>query len=92
MSDHAKQNLLASVLAFAVVSSAIVCIYARHESRKQFAMLQQLTVERDELGVEWGRLQIEQSTWSTHARVEEEARNKMRMRIPPAEEIEVVRQ
>ena len=87
-----RQNLLVVCLALAVMFSAIAGVYARHESRRQFALLQQLTAERDELEVEWGRLQIEQSTWSTHARVEELARRKMRMRTPSAEEIAVVRQ
>jgi cell division protein FtsL len=37
-------------------------------------------------------LQIEQSTWSTHARVERLARKKMQMRNPAPGEILVVRQ
>jgi len=81
-----------TILSLAVVVTAITCVYARHETRKQFTRLQVLIVERDSLEVEWGQLQIEQSTWSTHSRVEQLARRKMNMRNPAASEIRVVRQ
>jgi cell division protein FtsL len=79
-----------AMLAIAVITTAIACVYARHESRKQFTALQVLIAERDTLEVEWGRLQIEQSTWSTHSRVERLARRKMKMRNPKPAEIMVV--
>lgn len=82
----------ALTLALLIVVTAIACVYARHESRKQFAELQRLVAERDELEVAWGRLQIEQSTWSTHARVEKMARTRMQMRNAGASEILVVRE
>jgi cell division protein FtsL len=79
-----------AMLAITVIATAIACVYARHESRKQFTALQVLIAERDTLEVEWGRLQIEQSTWSTHSRVERLARRKMKMRNPePAESMVV---
>jgi cell division protein FtsL len=81
-----------AILAVAVIATAITCVFARHESRKQFTQLQVLVVERDSLEVEWGQLQIEQSTWSTHSRVEQLARRKMKMRNPVPAEIRVVRQ
>lgn len=65
-----------------VLSSAVSVVYARHESRKLFVELQQLEKERDELNVEWGRLQLEQGAWSAHGRVEQIAREKLSMRIP----------
>jgi cell division protein FtsL len=70
------------LLGTAVVVTAIACVYARHESRKQFTHLQELIAKRDDLEVEWGKLKIEQSTWSTHARVEQLAREKMQMLNP----------
>ena len=92
MNQQAKTILGVSILAIAVIATAITGVYARHESRKQFTQLQVLTVERDALEVEWGQLQIEQSTWSTHSRVEQLARRKMKMRNPAPTEIRVVRQ
>jgi len=92
MSAQKKYSIVAAMLAMAVVVSAIVSVYARHESRKQFAMLQELTAERDELDDEWGKLQIEQSSQARHDRVETLARKKIGMRIPSSLEVEVVQQ
>ena len=90
MNEQVKVIGGVAMLAITVIATAIACVYARHESRKQFTALQVLIVERDTLEVEWGRLQIEQSTWSTHSRVERLARREMKMRNPAAAEIMVV--
>ena len=63
---QAQPLLLTVVFAAVCVVSALALIYTRHESRKLFVELEQLTAERDELNIEWGQLQIEQSTWATH--------------------------
>jgi cell division protein FtsL len=81
-----------TLLSLAVVATAIACIYARHESRKQFTQLQSLIAERDNFEVEWGKLKIEQSTWSTHSRVEQLARDKMQMLNPVPTDIRMVPQ
>lgn len=78
------------LLVLAVMASAMGVVYAKHESRKLFTELQTLTTERDRLAMEWGRLQIEQSTWSTHARVERLAREQMGMVDPRAEQMALV--
>ena len=72
------------------VCSAIALVYTRHESRKLFVELEQLTTERDELNIEWGQLQIEQSTWSTHARIEQVATDDLALVRPEATEIYVI--
>ena len=90
MNEQVKVIGGVAILAITVIATAIACVYARHESRKQFTALQVLIAERDTLEVEWGRLQIEQSTWSTHSRVERLARRKMKMRNPEPVEIMVV--
>lgn len=92
MTAQDKYIWLAALLATTVLVSAILTVYARHESRRQFAELQQLTAERDELEVEWGKLQLEQSVQSNHSKVEEQARSRIGMRIPSAVEVEVVQQ
>lgn len=79
-------------LAMAVVGTAIGCVYAKHEARKLFAELIELETERDNLEIEWGKLRIEQSTWATHGRVENLAREDLGMVVPPAEEILVIEQ
>ena len=65
--------LLVVVFALVCVLSALALIKTKHESRKLFVELERLTDERDELNIEWGQLQIEQSTWATHARIEQVA-------------------
>jgi len=76
------QFVVLGLLVVLVVSSAVGVVYARHEGRKQFVVLQQLSRERDELDIEWGRLQLEQGAWSAHGRIERIAREKLNMRLP----------
>lgn len=80
-----------AVLSSAILVSALVSVYVKHQSRKQFIYLQELTAERDQLNVDWGRLQIEQSTWATHARVERLAREELEMIIPAHQDLVMVR-
>ena len=79
-------------IAFAVVCvmSAMALIYTKHESRKLFVELEALTTERDELNIEWGQLQIEQSTWATHARIERVATEELSLARPKPTEIYVI--
>ncbi len=87
MSESIRQLVFVLLLVCAVMASAISGIYAKHESRKLFTELQRLNVERDRMEVVWGQLQLEQSTWSTYARVEQLARESMKMRPPTADEM-----
>ena len=82
--------VLVFVFALVCVLSAIALIYTKHESRKLFVELEQLTDERDRLNIEWGQLQIEQSTWATHARIERVAADELSLVRPDAKEIYVI--
>jgi cell division protein FtsL len=90
MNGFSREYAMILVLAIAVMASAIASVYAKHESRKLFTELQSLSTERDEMEVEWGKLQIEQSTWSTYGRVEQLAREQMDMRVPPPEDVSLL--
>ena len=79
------------VLWFAVLGSAVQVIYERHEARDMFVRLETLNAERDSLDIEWGRLQLEQSYWSSHAFVERVANSKLRMNIPQTRDVRIVR-
>ncbi len=70
--------------------SAAGAIYSKHRARELFLELERLNRERDELEIDWGRLQLEQSAWSTHAFVESVATQKLRMTTPRPADIEVV--
>jgi cell division protein FtsL len=82
--------LLALVFALVCVISAVALIYTKHESRKLFVELEGLTTERDELNIEWGQLQIEQSTWATHARIEQLAAEELSLARPQSTNIYVI--
>lgn len=87
-----RQPILLIVVFVAVCAlSALALIYTKHDSRKLFVELENLTIERDELNIEWGQLQIEQSTWATHARIERLAVEEMSLVRPQSGEIYVIK-
>jgi cell division protein FtsL len=83
--------LILPVLWLAVLGSSVQVIYARHKARDMFVRLEKLNAERDSLDMEWGRLQLEQSYWSSHAFVERVANAKLRMSIPQTQDVRIVR-
>lgn len=92
MKPLAKAQPTGLVIAVALVCvvSAIALVYTKHESRKLFVELERLSDERDELNIEWGQLQIEQSTWATHARIEQVATEDLELMRPGATDIYVI--
>jgi cell division protein FtsL len=72
------------------LGSAAGAIYSKHRARELFVTLERLNNQRDNLEVEWGQLQLEQSAWSTHAFVERVASTKLKMATPPPKDIELV--
>ena len=90
MTPAQRSRAIAAGLAFAVLVSALAGVYAKHKSRKLFVELQSLVVERDRLEMDWGRLQIEQSTQANHARVERLARERLDMRTPTGDDVKLV--
>ena len=87
-----RRQPLLMVLVFAIVCvmGGMALVYTKHESRKLFVELEQLTHERDELNIEWGQLQIEQSTWATHGRIEKVATEQLSLVRPKSTEIYVI--
>jgi len=90
ISKSGQPILLLMIFAVVCVISAIALVYTKHESRKLFVELEQLTTERDELNIEWGQLQIEQSTWATHARIERVALEELALVRPKSTEIYLI--
>ena len=70
--------------------SSVAVVYGKHQARSRFIELQRLTHQRDELDIEWGQLQLEQSTWGTHGHVERVARDELHMVIPRPGELRIV--
>lgn len=88
--QNSQPFLLIFVCAVVCVISAVALVYTKHESRKLFVQLEGLTHERDGLNIEWGQLQIEQSTWAQHARIEQVATEDLSLVRPDATEIYVI--
>jgi cell division protein FtsL len=84
-------RILLFALVGALLLSAMGVVFSTHESRKQFVALQGLQKTRDDLNAEWGRLQLEQSTWATHGRIEQFANNRLDMVNPSAGTVVIVR-
>ncbi len=85
------RNWVLVVLLVAVVMSAIGVVYSKYLSRRHFVVLQELQAERERLGIEWGRLQLEESTLATHSEVEQRARDSLQMHLPDMDEVVVIR-
>lgn len=89
-----KANLLRGlvfVLVLACLGSALAVISATHLTREQYARLQQLQREESQLQTEWGQLLLEESAWSSPARIERLALERLEMRLPDIDEVEVIR-
>lgn len=71
----------------ALCGSAIAVIYSKHEGRKLFVELQELSKQRDELNIDWGRLQLEQSSYAAHALIEERAGKELSLVRPTSSEM-----
>ena len=82
--------IVVPLLWLAALGSAAGAIYCKHRARELFVDLERLNGRRDNLQIEWGQLQLEQSAWSTHAFVERVASAKLHMAMPPPKEIEII--
>ena len=90
MGSRKLLGITLAVLWVVALGSAAGAIYSKHRARELFVSLERLNNRRDNLEVEWGQLQLEQSAWSTHAFVERVASAKLHMAMPPPKEIEII--
>lgn len=81
-----RVNLL---LLAALTACALALVTSQHQARKLYVELQKEQDLARQLEVEWGQLQLEASTWATHARVEKIAVQSLGMRVPTASRIQV---
>jgi len=82
-----KLNLI--LFAIAVVS-ALGTVTSQHKARKLYIELQQQQELVRQYDVEWGQLQLEQSTWAMHARIEQIATGHLQMQVPDTARIQAV--
>ena len=87
MSERQRILVVLTLLFVLVLASAIMLVYTKHQSRKLYVELQQLKYQVDDLNTEWGQLQLEQSAWSDHGRIERIARTRLSMVMPESDEV-----
>ncbi len=83
-------SVLLLLLFLAVLVSAIGVSYSAHWNRTLLNSLYAELSVRDKAQAEWGRLILEQSTWTAHNRIETIATDRLSMRIPDAAEVQMV--
>ena len=79
------------LLVVAVLGSGVGVVYARQEHRQAYVQLNQLVRQRDELNIEFSRLQLEQATWAETNRIEQVATERVGMVFPASSELVVAR-
>lgn len=83
-----KVQLLLLVM---VIACALGVVTSQHKARKLFVELQNEKDRAQQMEVEWGQLQLEQSTWAMPARVEKIATMKLQMQLPKSSQIQFIR-
>ncbi len=78
------------ILILITVICSLAAVNSNHRARKLFIELEAEQKRMRDLDVEWGQLQLEQSTWAGHARIEKVAHEKLGMRAPAAGQILVI--
>lgn len=82
--------VLIVALSLAVFASAVGNVYVKHVRRTLVLELHELQSERDRMQVEWGQLQLEQSTWATHDRIGRIAAERLGLAAPASASIVLV--
>jgi cell division protein FtsL len=72
-----RLNLL---LLACIVLCALALVSSQHRARRLFAQFEQEQNREKQLNVEHGQLQLEQSTWAMHSRVERIATDRLHLR------------
>ncbi|MGQ7959394.1 cell division protein FtsL [Pseudomonas sp. SP16.1] len=83
-------SLLMLVLFVAILCSAVAVSYSAHWNRQLLNELYGELSERDRAQAEWGRLILEQSTWTAHNRIEALATERLKMYIPDPAAVRMV--
>lgn len=90
MTSRGLQFSVLALLAAAVTATGVWVVQVEHQARQLFVELESLNRERDRLQADWGRLQLEESTWATHPLIEAIARQRLNLRQVEADEITLV--
>ena len=78
------------ILFAVLILTSLGVISAQHKARKLYFELQQQQDAAKQFGIEWGQLQLEQSTWAMHSRIESIASKYMHMDVPDSKRVQLV--
>jgi cell division protein FtsL len=78
------------LLTLILIACALSVVTSQHKARKLFVELENEQARARRLTIEWGQLQLEQSTWAMHARVEKIATEQLHMRVPDASKVQII--
>ena len=81
---------LTLVLLAALIACGLALVTSQHQARKLYVELQKEQELQKRFDVEWGQLQLEQSTWAMHARIEKIAARELGMRVPSPSRVQVL--
>ncbi len=84
-------NIVKSILLVLVIAASLGVVNSQNQSRKLFVALQQEKERAHQMEVEWGQLQLEQSTLAAPARVERIATQQLQMQLPKKEQVRFIR-
>ncbi len=78
------------ILFFVLIAVSLGVVTSQHKARKLYFELEQQQEMTKKYDTEFGQLQLEQSTWAMHSRVEEFSAKKLQMQVPDAKRIQVI--
>ena len=78
------------ILFFVLIMVSLGVVTSQHKARKLYFELEQQQDLSKKYDTEYGQLQLEQSTWAMHSRIEELATKKLNMQVPDAKRIQVI--
>ena len=78
------------ILFFVLILVSLGVVTSQHKARKLYFELEQLQQESKKYDTEYGQLQLEQSTWAMHSKVEDFATKKLQMQVPDEKRIQVI--
>ncbi len=79
------------LLILIVLLSGLAVIYLADINRRLAIDVEDATVVQNQLHTEWGKLLLEQSTWSSQARIQGIAAQKLGMQAPAGKQVVIVK-
>ncbi len=85
-----KQLFIVILLGVAVFVSGLAVVYSKDLNRRLYIATQNEQSHQVQLQTEYGQLLLEQSAWSTQARIEQIASNQLQLQAPDPRKVILV--